>query len=135
MNARLNDKLQIGTVEFAEPTLLIIGDEGSISWLAGTIETRRPLRFSDYPSFVDLANVDIILVPAEHEGGTKRSGNLLEWKVSAADATTFAEQLRVLASSSTPGHTYLDASSGLDVIQIMASKGEYPSSTLASNNS
>ncbi len=51
----------------------------------------------------------------------------LKWFISGAERSVVSGQLRELASSKTPAHTYLDPAVNNTKIQIMASKGEYGS--------
>lgn len=116
--------MHIGLADFAEPTLLILGDAASLNWLADCIEARQSIDLSTSP-FVKLVRVELVIAPADDEGSLSRNGALFKWKISALDAQQFAEQLRALAVCEKPAHAYLDPKAkGIDV-QLIASHGEY----------
>lgn len=105
--------LFIGPVDFADPTLLISGDEQSLLWLADQIESRH--------GFV-IANFGVAVIPVESGGKLDEEGGEYEWRIGKEQAKESAERLRALAKAPQPGHAYLDTDSPR---QIVASKGEY----------
>lgn len=116
--------MHIGLADFAEPTLLILGDSVSLNWLADCIEARQSIDLAT-SSFVKLVNVGLMIVPSDDEGSLSRSDVLFEWKVSSSEAQQFADQLRALAAGDKPGHTYLDSKANSAGVEVIASKGEY----------
>ena len=115
--------LQAGLVDFSDPAFLLLGESSAFDWLAEQIEQRRSVALQSGSS-KEVACLS--LVPSEHEGGrASKKGAILEWQMSADEATQVARQLRVLASSSLPAHAYLDPANNLAGLQIIASKGEY----------
>lgn len=122
--------LHVGMADFAEPTLLIVGDAESLVWLADYIDTQQPIRFAALSPSVRLVNVDLRLAPSDAGGSLHRSGSVLDWKVSSVEARQFAEQLRTLAASESPAHTYLDTESNNAGVEIVVSKGEYDPSAV-----
>lgn len=122
----MNDKkvcLQIGLVDFAEPTLLLLGDATSFSWLADCIKARQSLDFAELP-FVELVNVKLKLEVA-HVGDLIQRAATFDWRVSLDESQQFSDQLRMLATSKAPAHAYLDPVSNSSGVQIVASLGEY----------
>ncbi len=118
--------LRIGVADFAEPTLLLVGDSKSFSWLADQIDARQELKLAEMPEFIRMTISSMDIVPAINSGRLTRTGSssfILE--VSDTEATQFAEQLRALAVCSTPAHVYLDPQINAAGVQLLASKGEY----------
>jgi len=116
--------MHIGLADFAEPTLLILGDEASLNWLADCIETRQSIDLATSP-LVKLVNVGLVIAPTEDEGSLSRNNTLFNWKVSPLEAQQFAEQLRALAVNERPAHAYLDPAANSAGVQVIASQGEY----------
>jgi hypothetical protein len=119
-----NPLLYIGLADFAEPTLLILGDSEGFLFLADLISSRWTGSFSSLSSTVRLGNVDVNLSYSTGESGIERCGTRLCWCVPGAAVELFPEQLRALARSEGPHHAYLDTPSK-ENIQIVASKSEY----------
>lgn len=116
--------MHIGLADFAEPTLLILGDKASLNWLADCIETRQSVDLAMSP-FVKLLSVGLVIAPTHDEGTFIRSETLFEWRVSPLEAQQFAGQLRALALSEKPAHVYLDPKKNGAGVQVIASQGEY----------
>jgi len=116
--------MHVGLADFAEPTLLILGDVGSLNWLADRIESRQSLDFAA-ALFVRLLSVSLLLEPTEGDGGFSRQGAKFIWKISLSESQKFVEQLRALAASEVPAHAYLDAIANSAGVEVIASKGEY----------
>ena len=116
--------MHIGLADFAESTLLILGDAASLNWLADCIETRQSIDLATSP-FVNMVSVGLVVAPTDAEGSLSRNDTLFKWKVSPLEADQFAEQLRELAVSQKPAHAYLDPKSNDAGVQVIASKGEY----------
>lgn len=121
--------MHIGLADFANPALLILGDPTSLNWLADCIAARKSIDLATSP-FVELVSVGLNIAPTDEEGSCSRNDALLEWKISPAEALRFADQLRALAASETPGHAYLDPVDNRAVLEIIASKGEYNAKTV-----
>lgn len=117
--------LHIGIADFADPTLLLIGDAGSLSWLAEQIDARREFNLAEMPDLVWEAQVHLRLAPVMRSGRLTRQGNAFEWEISADEARQFAQQLRELAAGPAPAHAYLDPESNAADVQLVASMGEY----------
>ena len=117
--------LHIGLADFAEPTLLLIGDENSLTWLAQQIDARRDLKLAEMPKIVRQTGISLHLIPAIHRGRLTRLEKAFNWEISSAEALRLALQLRELAISPVPAHTYLDSESNTADIQVVASRGEY----------
>lgn len=113
--------LSLGVVEFADPTFLLIGESSSFDWLADRIAERLPLTLESSSSE---GIASLIFFPTEL-GQLAQSGAVLEWQISEGEAKLAVQQLRELATSSSPAHIYLDPASNLSGLQLMASKGEY----------
>lgn len=113
--------LSMGVVNFAAPTLLLVGESSSFDWLADRIAERLPLTLESVSS---KGISGLIFVPTER-GQLAQSGAVLEWRISESEAKLTVLQLRELAASSSPAHIYLDPASNLSGLQLMASKGEY----------
>lgn len=122
--------MHIGLVDFAEPTLLIIGDMASLRWLAELIETRQSLDFGAAASQVKLVNVSLLLDSVRSDGDLSRDQAKFDWRISPSEAGQFAVQLRSLAASDVPAHAYLDCNSNTSGVQIVASKDEYSARTV-----
>ena len=121
--------MHVGLADFAEPTLLILGDATSLNWLADYIESRQSLDFAAV-AFVKLVNVGLLLDSTAGDGGVNRHEAKFNWKVSLPEAQQFAEQLRALAASEVPAHAYLDSAGNTSGVEIVASKGEYSPDTI-----
>lgn len=115
--------LRVRLVGFAEPTLLLLGDAASFSWLADCIASGLSLDFSDRPD-VELVNLGLTL-EITHDGDLLRRGSMFTWRISLAESQQFSDQLRMLAGSEVPAHAYLDPTFNSSGVQIMASLGEY----------
>lgn len=115
--------MHIGLADFAEPTLLILGDAASLNWLADCIEMRQAVDLSTSP-LVKLVNVGLTIAPSD-DGILSRNDTLFELKISPLEAQQFAEQLRALAVSKRSAHAYLDPRSNSAGVQLVASLGEY----------
>ena len=117
--------LHIGIAEFADPTLLLIGDATSLCWLADQIDARRDIKLAEMTGFVHETKIGLHLVPATRSGSLTRLGDAFDWEISAVEAQQFAQQLRELAAGASPAHAYLDPESNPADVQVVASKGEY----------
>lgn len=122
--------LYIGTVDFAEPTLLIVGDDQSILHLASYIYSRKIINLSEDPSWVKMMNTNLHLVPTDLSGDIKRLGDSFYLTISDEDAKNFSEQLWNLAASKHPAHTYLDTKADSAGVEVVVSKGEYDPATI-----
>jgi 3-deoxy-D-arabino-heptulosonate 7-phosphate (DAHP) synthase class II len=120
-----NSLLHIGIANFAEPTLLLMGDKTSLLWLAEQVNARRNFKITEMCKIYCDARVALHLIPASHKGGLTRLGDAFEWELSAVDADKFTQQLKELADAASPAHTYLDSESNAANVQVVASKGEY----------
>lgn len=124
--------LHIGIVDFAEPTLLLVGDAQSFAWLARQIDARQSIDFAEVPNQTRQVRISLRLAPRARTGCLRRRADVLDWEISAAEAQQFAQQLRELAASVLPAHAYLDPESNIAGVQVVASKGEYdPAKVLA----
>jgi len=122
---QLTTWLHIGIAEFAEPTLLLIGDSDAFSWLAEQIDARRDIKLAEMHGVACQAAVDLHLIPATHSGRLTRLSNVFGWEISAIEAQQMAQQLRELARNTSPAHAYLDTQFNMTGVQVIASKGEY----------
>ena len=120
----MKSTMHIGLADFAEPTLLIIGEAASLNWLADCLGTRQSIDLATAPS-VRLVRIDMIIAATDDECSLSRNGRLFKWKVSPLGARQFAEQLRAVAVSEKPAHMYLDVYANNAGVQVIASKGEY----------
>ena len=127
--------LHVGIADFAEPTLLLIGDAQSFSWLADQMDARREFDFAQMPSLVRQMNVNLRLVPTMQTGRLTRRVNVFSWEISAIEAQRFAQQLLGLAASTSPAHAYLDPESNVAGVQLVASMGEYDQSKVFASQS
>lgn len=124
--------LHVGIAQFADPTLLLVGDATSLRWLADQIDARRDIKLAEMTGLVHVRKIDLHLVPATHGGRLTRLGDAFGWEISAVEAQQFAQQLRELAAGTSPAHAYLDPESNTADVQVVASKGEYdPEKVLA----
>lgn len=117
--------LHIGIADFAEPTLLLIGDANSLSWLAEQIDARRDIKLAEMDGIVRQTRVGLHLIPAIHSGRLTRLDDAFDWEISAVEARQLAQQLKELAVATSPAHAYLDPESNITDVQVVASKGEY----------
>jgi len=116
--------MHIGIVDFAEPTLLIVGDAASFCWLADIFDSRQSLDLSS-ASIATPVDVNLLLNPVEEGDDLYRDGLKFKWRFSPQKAQEFASQLRALATSSVPAHAYLDVNPCSSGVRIVASKDEY----------
>lgn len=117
--------LHVGIAEFADPTLLLIGDATSLCWLADQIDARRDIKLAEMTGSVHMRKIDLHLVPAKCSGSLKRLGDAFIWEISTVEAQQFAQQLTELAAGTSPAHAYLDPESNAADVQVVASIGEY----------
>jgi hypothetical protein len=108
--------------------LLLLGDAQSLSWLADQIDSRQQLDFADSPNVMNKTDVHLYVRPTEQTGRLTQQANVFDWEISAIEAPKFAQQLRELAASASPAHTYLDPESNVAGIEVIASMGEYDGS-------
>ena len=109
-------------------TLLFVGDHPQFGALAQNLLALTPSAPIDVELGLDVqpANSHLRLVLA---AGKSDSSTVLEerdhyrWEIGPDARATIAEQLRVLAESTTAGHQYLETGGE---IQVIASAGEYP---------
>lgn len=120
-----SSRLHIGIADFAEPTLLLIGDAKSFAWLAEQINARQNIKLEEMHWIVWETRVTLHLIPALHRGRLTRLGDAFDWEISAVEALKFTRQLRELGVATLPTHTYLDPESNATDVQVVASKGEY----------
>jgi hypothetical protein len=123
--------LHIGLADFAEPTLLILGEAASLNWLAERIEARQSFDLATAP-VVKLANVRLLLEPTDNAGTLTREGKKFVWKLSLSESQEVAAQLRELAASHVPAHAYLDPKTNSAGVEVVASKGEYSDAVFVS---
>jgi hypothetical protein len=119
--------LHIGFVDFAVPTLLLLGEPSSFNWLADQIAKRQTIELKGALSEGALSEqiASLILLPVKQEGGLSRMGSTLEWRMIESEANAIIQQLRGLAVSELPAHAYLDPINNMSRLQVMASHGEY----------
>ncbi|RYG14218.1 MAG: hypothetical protein EON92_02885 [Burkholderiales bacterium] len=122
---QLTSPLHIGIAEFAEPTLLLIGDAVAFAWLAEQVDARRDIKLAETHGVACQAAVDLHLIPATRSGRLTRLSDEFGWEISAIEAQQMAQQLRELAATTSPAHAYLDTQSNMTGVQVVASKGEY----------
>jgi len=122
--------MNIGLADFADPTLLIVGDAEAFRELGGHFASRRHLDLAAFQS-VRLINLSSLLLdPVDKDGEFSCDGPGFHWTVSRAEADQFSEQLQRLAASGGPAHAYLDPRVNRTGIQIVASLGEYESAAV-----
>jgi hypothetical protein len=113
--------LQIGIVDFADPTLLLIGEPYSIHRLAYEIASRQEFEIAVGQSQVRLRFVPVVC----GDDRLTRKDSEFVWYISAAKAQEVVEELRGLAASAVPAHAYLDPEQNLADVEVVASIGEY----------
>lgn len=121
--------LMIGLTEFAEPTLLLLGDAATFRWLADQIAVRKVVDLAQAP-MVQLNGLELSLAPVDVAGRLERKGQKFTWYITRSEAMQFAEQLRELAACTGPSHAYLDSELTGAAVQVVASKGEYSSAAV-----
>jgi hypothetical protein len=119
--------LHIGLADFAEPTLLLIGQPADLTWLAGEICGRRILALQ---SGATGPSVSLHMVPTDEEASLACQGQVFEWRITASEAQTVARQLQELAATGKPAHAYLDPTTNLTAVQVVVSCGEYEPSEI-----
>ena len=117
--------LNIGIADFAEPTMLILGDAKSLSWLADLIGGQKSIRLDEKKEVVLNGGITLHLTPSPLSGRFTRSGNAFIWEISAVEALKFVQQLHELVASNSPAHAYLDSDFNFANVQVTASMGEY----------
>jgi hypothetical protein len=116
--------LLIGLADFAEPTLLILGNSASMYWLAEQVESADSIDFADAPN-AKLVNVQLLLERTGESGVLVRDRSRFVWKLSAVDAAEIATKLRCLARGGVPAHAYLDLTTNSAYVEVIASINEY----------
>lgn len=122
--------LAVGLVTFDEPTLLFLTNGSSSRWLAQKIQDRTEVLIDGCRSEDNATDLRLTILPVDSSPTEMtRLGDEIAWRISREDADYYAQQLRALAGSAGPAHTYLDSAS---TIGVMISKGEYDSATIFS---
>ena len=116
-------QIHVGTPEFLEPTLLLIGDGAAYLWLANELNARREIVLGQQSSGARRATLRI--VPDDTRHVFSRAGAEFSWRILASDAAKVARQLVALAGNPSPAHAYLDPELNLADVQVVASFGEY----------
>ncbi len=117
--------LYVGIADFANPTLLLAGDNTTLAWLIEKIQNREIVNLAAVPFVKVQKMLDLHITPASHKGSLKRQENIFLWDISADEAINVAAQLKELIKSPLAAHTYLDSDSNSSDFQLLASKGEY----------
>jgi hypothetical protein len=85
------------------------------------------------PNLVRQVVVNLHVIPTIHGGSLTRRAHVFDWRISAVEATQFAQSIRTLAANTSAAHAYLDPESNVAGVQVVASLGEYdPSKVFAS---
>ena len=116
-------EIDVGVLDLAEPTLLLLGDPVAFRWLAAAIGAFHALVLGNQRTGSRRASLHIL--PAELGSELSRQGNDFFWRLSLSEAEKIARQLSALADSPQPAHAYLDPAINSAATQIVASFGEY----------
>lgn len=114
--------LHLGLADFAEPTLLILGQSASFVWLGAQIASRRDIVLERH---LPKRQISLRFVPTAQNGRFFQQNQAFEWQVSEAEAKTVAGQLEGLARANLPANAYLDPDTNTTGVQVVASCGEY----------
>lgn len=107
------------------PQVLLWGTSGDLQALSATLGSlAKAEALVGGPKNAEALS-RLILIPEERAAGMRLIGNELRWEIAADDRSRFSELVRALAASSTPGHCYLDSSTGQG-IEVKISLDEYP---------
>lgn len=117
--------LHIGIADFAEPTLLLLGDQDSLVWLADQMEAEQSIDLAHVANAVLQRNFGLRILFTGQGGGLRRREATFVWELSRMEASHLAAQIRGLARSTSPSHAYLDPTPNLAGVQVIASLGEY----------
>lgn len=121
--------MHIGLADFAEPTLLIIGEATTLNLLADYIQMRQSVDMETLP-FVRMVGIRLVIAQSHRESNLRRADSLFTWEIASLDSSGIVEQLRELAASAIPAHAYLDVVVNAAGVQIVASNGEYEADVL-----
>jgi hypothetical protein len=116
-------QIHVGLPDFADPTLLLVGDAAAFRWLASELRARREVTLGKQQPGAQRASLQIL--PDETDGPCYRQGGDFSWRISSSEAERVARQLSGLADSQRPAHAYIDPTANLSGVQILASVGEY----------
>lgn len=117
------DELYFQLMDFADPTLLVPGTEGTIEQLAHAIAANRPFTLRQSTS---QGNGSLTIKPTDQLTGTMIEGNgHFLWDISRNEARQCRAALLSLAKSGHPAHQYLDPDTNETGRQIVVSLGEY----------
>jgi hypothetical protein len=115
-----------GLANFAEPTLLLLGDMPGLLTLKDFFEKQDSVGIG---RLLNLVEIQLEIHFAPEDSGLEKSGTQFAWYISPMDAKKFARLIEEVASSEKPAHAYLDTS-GHTGFEIIVSKGEYEASVL-----
>lgn len=125
------DHISVGIVDFATPTLLLLGSADRLEALADLIEAGRSNSALDKIPVIQGVKIDLAFHLDAPKTHVLTMGQQFDWFISAPDAKAYAEMIREVARSVNPSHTYLDK--GLsNELEIIVSKGESDPATVYS---
>jgi hypothetical protein len=116
-------EIDIGVLDLAEPTLLLLGDAEAFRWLANELGAFHAIVLGSQRA--GGRRVSLHILPAERDSELSRQGNDFFWQLSSAEAEKIARSLSALADSPRPAHAYLDPAVSSTATHIVASIGEY----------
>ena len=116
-------EIDVGVLDLAEPTLLLLGDAVAFRWLATELVALHALVLGGQRAGARRASLHIL--PVELGSELSCQGNDFFWRLSSSEAEKISRQLSALADSPRPAHAYLDPATNSAATQIVASFGEY----------
>jgi len=114
-----------------DPTLLLWGDSADMAMLSDFLRqvAAAPGRTNlSGLGFCSAVGQTVMLLSKSESASSVRileKDGSLEWEIGVSEALKFADMIDTLATSSRPGHHYLECTSSSS-ITVMVSCGEYP---------
>lgn len=116
------NRIYLGVVDFAEPTLLFVGHPDSFRSLARQISKRRAFTLECDSG---KRRFSVAFVHVTHDDLLSRNGDRFEWRISETEAEVVVQKLLSLSALDNPGHVYLDPIHNVTGCEVVASVGEY----------
>lgn len=116
----------VGLIDFATPTLLMLGSARSLEMLSALMRKSADFDFAAHPDLIALVNIGVSVNNSMGMSSIILGEGNVQLQLTEPDRIKFADQIMGVAKSDHPSHTYLDGTFPPDVpIETKVSKDEY----------